>query len=503
MSDRPLNCWQQQQCGREPGGERVGELGPCPAATAAACDGINHGCGAGRFCWAVTGTLCHEEVQGTLAQKIDTCQRCPFFRRVKYEEGCHFQLLKPGLETTDSAELHRLLNGMVKLMGMCRDIFACLAVRPLLTSTVEYACATTGASSAAAYLVAASGEELVLDACAGQIERPQRVDLRADTPAAEAARTRRLCKGAAAVGGGKTAPAAAIPISGDSRVAGVLELIKPDGEFSSDDEWFLREFGLIAGLGIENATHVDDLRQLRAFDKAKSRFVAVLMHHIASPLATIACSLQAISQLGDKLKVEDRQELIAHSLERIGAVQGLSRRLLDLAAIRRGTSLSNVRPVRLAEPLRQEIEARQAAARDKGVEIVVADDAGESLVLADPDGLRVVFGNLLGNAIKYSRGPDSRVDVELGLDDDTVRVRIRDRGIGIPATEQASIFEEFQRGSNVGAAHATGFGLGLAIVRELVDRYQGRIDLESEVGVGTTVCVELPVAAEAAGQGAD
>ena len=183
-------------------------------------------------------------------------------------------------------------------------------------------------------------------------------------------------------------------------------------------------------------------------------------------------------------------------MDRINAIQALSKKLLDLAAIRSGSSLADIRPVRPAEPLRQEIEARRALAQDKGVEIHVTEQGGELPVLADPDGLRLVFGNLLGNAIKYSTGPASRVDVYLSTAGDSVRVRIRDTGIGIPEAEQARIFEEFQRGSNVAGAHASGFGLGLAVVKELVDRYHGRILLESEVDVGTTVCVEFPVAAD-------
>jgi signal transduction histidine kinase len=273
----------------------------------------------------------------------------------------------------------------------------------------------------------------------------------------------------------------------------VLELVKLQGQFSSDDEWFLHEFALGAALGIENARLVDDLRQLRSFDKAKSRFVAVLMHHIASPLATIACSLQALSQLGDKLDPADRDKLIENSLERITSVQTLSRRLLDLAAIRSGSSLGHIRPVTPGELLKQEIEARAAKAREKGVEIALTDEADAAETLADPDGLRVIFGNLLDNAIKYSAGQAERVEARVLVRHGAVRVAIRDSGIGIPPDEQARIFEEFHRASNVADAKASGFGLGLATVKELVDRYSGRIDLESTVGVGTTVAVEFPL----------
>jgi signal transduction histidine kinase len=492
MTAKKLNCWEDKRCGCEPGGAAAQERGVCPAATDTTCDGINGGRNAGRFCWVIGGTLCDGEVQGSLEEKTERCQRCSFFRRVKYEEGGHLQLLKPGLCATEVGELHRLLNNVVKVVGVSRDILACLAEGPLLDRITEHARDITGSSSVSAYLIDGSGEQLVLEAHAGRLDRPRRVRLDGDSPVAEAAR-RRLCVGPLALAG-RAEPAfvAAVPMGGREGLPGVLELIKTARGFSPDDEWFLRECGLIAGLGIENARHVEDLRQLRRFDKAKSRFVALLMHHIASPLATIACSLEALAKLAETLTDQDRRELIDNSLDRINSIQSLSRRLLDLAAIRSGRSLRNARPVRLRDCLREEVQARQAKAQEKGLEIVVTESGPDTPVLADPDGLRLVLGNLIGNAIKYSTNSSKSVDIDVTTSGDAVHVRVRDRGIGVPPEEQAKIFEEFHRGSNVTAAHASGFGIGLAVVKELVDRYEGQIKLESEVGVGTTVFLELP-----------
>lgn len=74
-------------CGREPGGSKVQELGICPAATVEGLDGINGGKNGGRVCWTVAGTFCDGHVQGTYAVKILTCIKCPFFEKVKIEEG--------------------------------------------------------------------------------------------------------------------------------------------------------------------------------------------------------------------------------------------------------------------------------------------------------------------------------------------------------------------------------------------------------------------------------
>jgi hypothetical protein len=85
------NCWEIMGCGREPGGAKI-NLGVCPAAVEKRLDGIHGGRSAGRACWAVAGTLCGGEVQGTFAQKYRNCGACKFYQTVKEEQGANFQM---------------------------------------------------------------------------------------------------------------------------------------------------------------------------------------------------------------------------------------------------------------------------------------------------------------------------------------------------------------------------------------------------------------------------
>ena len=87
MSHKRQNCWEYMKCGRQPGGDRAEELGVCPAARDDSYDGINCGKNAGRFCWAVAGTFCGGKVQGTFADKRESCLSCGFFNKVRAEEG--------------------------------------------------------------------------------------------------------------------------------------------------------------------------------------------------------------------------------------------------------------------------------------------------------------------------------------------------------------------------------------------------------------------------------
>jgi eukaryotic-like serine/threonine-protein kinase len=109
MDSNRLNCWEYMKCGRQPGGKKAAELGVCPAATDASFSGINSGNCAGRFCWAVAGTFCGGNVQGTFAEKRESCINCVFFKLVQTEEGTA-NLRTKLLQLIPENEKHSLLN---------------------------------------------------------------------------------------------------------------------------------------------------------------------------------------------------------------------------------------------------------------------------------------------------------------------------------------------------------------------------------------------------------
>ena len=93
-----LNCWEFMKCGRQPGGEKVDELGVCPASIESRTDGMNSGKMGGRSCWAITGTYCDGKVQGEFASKMVGCLECKFYRIVVHEEGVNYQSAKEILD---------------------------------------------------------------------------------------------------------------------------------------------------------------------------------------------------------------------------------------------------------------------------------------------------------------------------------------------------------------------------------------------------------------------
>ncbi len=103
VSTTRANCWEILRCGREPGGPNVASNGPCPATMDEAADGINNGTNGGRVCWAISGTFCGDEVDGSQATKLVSCMTCDFFSLVLEEEGqMNFKLLKPGQTFTQA-----------------------------------------------------------------------------------------------------------------------------------------------------------------------------------------------------------------------------------------------------------------------------------------------------------------------------------------------------------------------------------------------------------------
>ena len=108
---RRLNCWEYKQCGREPGGAHIQDLGICPAAVEKKLDGVHQGKNAGRSCWVVAGTLCKGMVQGTFAQKYKNCEICDFYKQVREEEFPKFMLsalLLKKLSQSPDSELPRI-----------------------------------------------------------------------------------------------------------------------------------------------------------------------------------------------------------------------------------------------------------------------------------------------------------------------------------------------------------------------------------------------------------
>jgi signal transduction histidine kinase len=233
----------------------------------------------------------------------------------------------------------------------------------------------------------------------------------------------------------------------------------------------------------------DELVKAKEINQLKSEFVSLLSHDFRNPLNTILLSTGSLQLNEDKLSKEKK---LTHFQLIRSAIKDMAQ-LLDEVLLIGKADLGQLpyQPTTLALELfcSQLIEQlKLGIGRQHQLVFTSSGVIPESLW--DESLLQHILSNLLANAIKYS--PEgSKIQFDLICQEKTVIFRIQDCGIGIPQEDQKRLFQAFTRGSNV--EEIPGTGLGLAIVKKCVETHGGEISVNSEVGVGTTFTVTLPL----------
>ncbi|HEY8631400.1 MAG TPA: HAMP domain-containing sensor histidine kinase [Gaiellaceae bacterium] len=228
---------------------------------------------------------------------------------------------------------------------------------------------------------------------------------------------------------------------------------------------------------------------IREADRVTDEFVALISHELRTPLTTIIGYLELT--LDDAELAEEHRrylEIVDHSAARL---LKLMDNLLLVAQIEAGALEIRAGELDLAAVARKAVNEAQACAAAKGIALTSGTDA-VALVHADKGRMFQVFDNLVSNAIKFTpEGGDVRVSVAGA--GGMVRLEVVDTGIGIAADDQPRLFERFFRTSTVAEQQLPGTGLGLYIVRAIVEAHGGSITVRSELGEGTSFSVALPV----------
>jgi signal transduction histidine kinase len=248
-----------------------------------------------------------------------------------------------------------------------------------------------------------------------------------------------------------------------------------------------RGIARIAALALENLRLVEELEQS---SRVKSEFVATISHELRSPLNVImGYSELLLGGAFGPLASEQRESL--ERLERSGhELHELITATLDLSRIEAGTVDLDIADVAVDELVdRLDEEIRELRDKD-GLRFCWQVGMGLPVLRTDPLKLKVVLKNLIANAIKFTE--QGSVSVEIDPSDGGVEFRVVDTGIGIAPEGLSRIFEAFRQEQVAGGRGRGGVGLGLYIVRRLVDLLGGRISVESEVGQGSTFQVWIP-----------
>jgi signal transduction histidine kinase len=227
-------------------------------------------------------------------------------------------------------------------------------------------------------------------------------------------------------------------------------------------------------------------------ERAKSQYMRKVAHELRGPVGTIQTELKVVLQgLAGNIPASLR-ELVARAEQRAGEVAQVTLDLLMLSRAREAPLEVEMMEVDPAELAAEVVRRLSGVAERAGVTLLPSLPRRLGTFRADPDGIRELVGNLLGNAIRYTpRG--GRVEVRLARREDAVHLEVEDTGIGIPREDLPRVFDEFYRASNAREVSAEGTGLGLAIVKAVAEQHGGRVAIDSDPGRGTLVVVDLPL----------
>jgi len=232
---------------------------------------------------------------------------------------------------------------------------------------------------------------------------------------------------------------------------------------------------------------------LKELDRLKSEMVRMTSHDLKNPLQAAMANVELLRE--DLVSI--RQVEMLHSIDEIDwqlqRMTRIIRGVLDLERVKNGVMrLESCSPARMIEEAAGEL--RQFA-YSHGVQLNVWLDEKLPYIKCDGEQFKQALVNLIENAIKFT-GRGGTVRISAKQREQSVVFEVADNGVGIPIDVQPRIFDRFYRVQRKGTEHITGSGLGLSLVKAVVDNHRGTIWLESTVGIGSTFYISLPVSAK-------
>ncbi len=258
--------------------------------------------------------------------------------------------------------------------------------------------------------------------------------------------------------------------------------------FTPEETEYLMALASQGAAAIQNARAY---RRLQELEEAKSRFVFAVTHELKAPVAALQSQLAVLQKGFAGALTPRQQELIDRAARRLHRLQELLRDLLALGALKDRLPLHKKTEVNLAEVARRVGESVQPEAEARGLALSLDLPETPVLLLGTEEDMHRLVGNLLENAVKYTPA-GGKVSLTLRAGTSAITLEVSDTGIGIPPEAMPHIFEEFYRGPNAKAVDKEGTGLGLSLVKRIVELYQGQVRVDSQPGRGTTFSVSLP-----------
>jgi signal transduction histidine kinase len=227
--------------------------------------------------------------------------------------------------------------------------------------------------------------------------------------------------------------------------------------------------------------------------------LATLGHELRTPLATLRATLELLADLPPVGADAERRELLPRLERSVGWLERLVDNLTTVALVQSGNLPLRRRPLALDEALSAAVGLLQPLLERRGQRVIVRCPAPTPWVSADPTWIGQVLVNLLANASAYSP-PGAEIALTVSVAPGCVEIRVRDQGPGIPRCEQGRIFRPYARGRVGREARGSGLGLGLHIVRTLVELHDGTVGVRSVPGQGAAFWFRLPTTSPSSDQ---
>jgi signal transduction histidine kinase len=292
---------------------------------------------------------------------------------------------------------------------------------------------------------------------------------------------------------------AVVPLSAEEQPFGTIVLRRQEvRRFTERELALLQTFGDQAAIALKNVRLFEEIqeksRQVEIASQHKMQFLANMSHELRTPLNAILGYAELLVD-GIYGPLEERVRGVLDRVQHNGRhLLGLINDVLDLSKIDAGQLTLALGSYSMAGLVKSTVASTESLARNKGLalEVTVAD--GLPLGVGDERRLTQVLLNILGNAIKFT--DQGKVEVVATAADGNFNVEVRDTGPGIAEADQARIFEEFQQVDLSSTRTKGGTGLGLAIAKRIVEMHGGTISVTSELGVGSTFHVVVPMRVE-------
>lgn len=262
-------------------------------------------------------------------------------------------------------------------------------------------------------------------------------------------------------------------------------------------------------LQIENADEgayvalsFEDVTGQRSAEQAKSDFTSMIVHDLRGPLSGIQGTLEFVLSDSNN-KIESlHQELLLEATRESERLMSLINELLDFSKIESGNFTVEAEPVRVVGVLRRSVRSLQSVASRDGVHLISAHPSDLPQIHGSAEKLTQAVINLISNALKFTpKGGVISVGAQLSRNaegPEAIVITITDTGVGIKPEEQKRIFEKYKQSGNKSLRGGGGTGLGLYIVKQIIEGHGGCVELASIPGVGTSMVLKLPVKRAAA-----